>query len=215
MTTLLEMKSQIIRLLEDTVLPNSDPIEGTQTAAGLLADSVRAGMTAISQRVWKQCVLDLLPGDLVIELPGSALDVEAILDIKSATYAEKTMFQEGGANDSGFTFLDYPAGQITLSSAIGSEGGKLYYSSVWELPSGALDTDELETPSKLNTALALYGASHCMLSRASGSANIRQFGTKVDAGVPTDIPQKMMADTLMKAFEREMMRFPALRKGSV
>lgn len=215
MTTLSEIKTEIIRLLEDTILPASDPIEGTQTPADLLSFSVQAGMTAISQRVWKQSVLDLLPGDLVIDVPGTLLEVEAILDIKSATYAKRTLFSEGESTDTGFTFLDFPAGQITLSKEIGSEGGKLYYSAIWELPTGALDSDTLETPSRLRSALALYGASYCMLARASGSSNIRQFGTKVDSGVPTDIPQKMMSDAFIKSFEREMMRFPAMRKGSV
>ena len=215
MTTLLALKTEIIRLLEDTVLLTSDPIEGTQTPADLLFYSIQAGMTAISQRVWKQAVLDLSSGDIEIEVPGTLLEVEAILDVHSASYASRTLFAEGESTDTGLTYLDYPAGKITLSQAIGVDGGKLYYSSIWELPVGTADDDELETPSKLSTALALYGASYCMLARASGSSNIRQFGTKVDSGVPTDIPQKMMADALIKSFEREMMRFPATRKGSV
>jgi hypothetical protein len=213
MSSFVAVKRKIINLLQDSEKPSSDPIEGILTPASLLLDAIQAASIAVSQRVWKPQTLAIAAAATDVDLPDGILDVEGVLDIKNNAFLSRAQIIEGSTSDRGTTWTEFPYGKISFSDAL-EEGGVLYYSSTWSVPDSIVDTDTLDPPTKLSLAMSYYGACYCMMARASGSSDIRQFGTKVDSGTPTDIPQLLVGNDFFRKFEIEMSRFPAQRKGS-
>ena len=51
--------------------------------------------------------------------------------------------------------------------------------------------------------------------KASGSAEVRQFATKVDAGTPVNLPHYDMASSFIRHYNNAIERMPILPKGIV
>jgi hypothetical protein len=109
------------------------------------------------------------------------------------------------------SWVEYPEGHITFMQPLSTSGAKLYYSGMWAKP--ALDADSIEAPAITHVGIVLFAASYCLLSKASASANIRQYNTKVDSGIPIHNPEAEMSTYFLRRFEAEMNRHPSRAKG--
>jgi hypothetical protein len=107
----------------------------------------------------------------------------------------------------------FPHGKISFINDLGESGAKVYYSSVWNKPEAP--DEVIESPESSTIAICLYAASYCLLNKSAGSADIRQYNTKVDSGAPTDIPQKTMSDFFYRRYELELQRLPSMEKGNI
>jgi hypothetical protein len=215
MTTLAELKRQIIHLLGDVEDAGANPTAGKQYSASLLLEGVCAGLDAILP--WVPKAHDtLLSGDGVTQafaLPAGLYRVEAVYDLQAS------LLVSGGLLTAGNTWgplaeqswMEYPEGYLTFMKPLLSSGARLYYSSLWAKP--ALDADAIEPPAITHIGIVLFAASYCLLSKASASANIRQYNTKVDSGVPVHNPEAEMSTYFLRRFEAEMNRHPARAKG--
>jgi hypothetical protein len=109
------------------------------------------------------------------------------------------------------SWVEYPEGHIAFMQPLSTSGAKLYYSGMWAKP--ALDADSIEAPAITHVGIVLFAASYCLLSKASASANIRQYNTKVDSGIPIHNPEAEMSTYFLRRFEAEMNRHPSRAKG--
>lgn len=220
-----ELKKKIIRLVGDTVQADgsgdSNPIHGADTDADTLLDSVHAALTAVCNRYPKPSVVDTLSltateDGLVYPMPDDTFEIEAVQDLAEGEFLPEIRMQAGmspasNVGSAGNSWLGYPSKSLTLMVAFGDKGGRIYYSATWIEPD--VDSDVLETPFSLTNALAYYGAAYCMMEKASASARIRQFNTKVDSGQPDDNVLKDMASFFLNKFENELQRLPMAQKG--
>lgn len=212
-----ELKLKVLSLLSDELLneesASGSPIAGTQTSAELLLDAVDAALIACSTRVWKPSVVDTPAGVSAYELPVNFIDMEGVRDKSNSKLIPRIPLKVGQIYEIGWSL--YPFKTITFTKPMIS-GATLYYSSKWNSPSnedGDIDSFEHEFPYMLIPAVTLYSAHYCMLSRASQSAVIRQYNTKVDSGTPIDNPILDMSKSFHTQFETELKRLPQTEKG--
>jgi len=218
-----EVKARVIDLLSDQLVYEEGassptlalPIHGTQTNESVLLSGIEAALDATSQRIWKPSVFEIETAVTEIDIPDDLIEIEAVLDRKTQTLIERVRFMVG--NEPGQGFITYPYGKITLTSEA-EEGVKIYYSALWEKPvvdayHPLIDDVPLSCPAVLTNAVVFYATAYCMLQRASGSAVLRQYNTKVDSGNPEDNPTYEMAKAFMTMFETEMKRIPQMTKG--
>ncbi len=226
------LKGKIIRLLGDTIQLNESgesiaaPAHGAQTSAEILADAVEAALAAVCTRLPKSLAVEYSDG-LSFGIPVGLIDIDGVYDPASDLYIPQVQIR---ANQSaygdpnltgngwslysppGFTTEDPNDGVITFLSKIeASKSVILYYAGHWEVPVD--DEDVLETPSSLTTPLALYGASYCMLQRASSTGNLKQYDTQVDSGKPTDNPNMDVSNSFLKRYDIELSRLPMRVSG--
>jgi hypothetical protein len=215
MTTLADLKRQIIHLLGDVEDAGANPVAGKQYSASLLLEGVCAGVDAILP--WIPKALEaLLTGDGTTQayaLPAGLYRIEAVYDQQANILMPEGMLAAGNAWGSltEQRWLEYPGGFITFMKPLASPGARLYYTGMWTKP--ALDADAIEPPAITHIGIVLFAASYCLLSKASASANIRQYNTKVDSGVPIHNPEAEMSTYFLRRFEAEMNRHPARAKG--
>jgi hypothetical protein len=109
-------------------------------------------------------------------------------------------------------FVEYPNDMISLSTPPGnSEDITIYYTKYWTEPE---DSDEdLEPPPYAFAGILLFAASWILSTKATSAANIRQYGTKVDSGVPTQNPMLDMSKYYLQRFDMEMNRHPVTQRG--
>lgn len=223
MTTLADVKESVLRLLQDPVKTEDDDgialtvVRGNQTSSELLVDAVQAALSRISARVWKQSIYETSETEdaSVFDLPSDLIKVEAVFDNNLGTFIPKLALQATGqiAITSGNAWLQYPEGKITFINAIpAADGAKIYYSAHWALPTD--DADVLDSPAIADTAVALYATSYCLMGEASGTARLRQFSQRVDAGTPLDIPAESMSTFFIKRFELELNSLP-MTEGAI
>jgi len=229
MTTLAVFKSQVINLLGEDILEESNPIAGTITPAAVLEEGCRAGLIALSSRYWKSAVLevDADADELEIDAPADLIGVEAFYDNALAVFIPKILFQVGDSitgSQIQNSWYDYPSGKLSLTNPLTS-GGKIYYSAHWALPTIVVDEEEseeseaslddfvLETPNMCLTFLQLYAVSYCLLRKANEQGEIKQFATKVDSGTPITLPAKELSDFYMKRALAELQLLPMRQKG--
>jgi len=219
-TTLYKAKSMVMRLLSDDEDTESDygaPLSGGTYNADLLVDAIHAALNAITKRIGKPSIFtveaDYTPGDI----PEDLISIEGVYDNLKGLFLPKiAMHADRGVMISSETdnaWTDYPSGSITFVNDLPEEGATIYYSAGWDKPVD--DDDFLEPPAYTLYAIVLYAASWCLLQQASGSADVRQFTTKVDAGKPTDIPAKDMSDFFLKRYEIELQNLPSQERGTV
>jgi hypothetical protein len=224
MTTLAVFKSQVINLLGEDILEESDPIAGTITPAAVLEEGCRAGLIALSSRYWKSAVLevDADATELEVESPADLISVEAFYDNTLAVFIPKILFQVGDSitgSQIQNSWYDYPSGTLSLTNPLTS-GGKIYYSAHWALPTlsdeeeeASLDDFEIEAPNMCLNFLQLYAVSYCLLRKANEQGEIKQFATKVDSGTPLTIPAQLLSDFYMKRALAELQLLPMRQKG--
>lgn len=214
------VKKKVISLLADTE-GEATPLDAGQLTAALMLDGIAAALAAICQKAPKQSVLPIAAGEDGLLLPADLYEIDGIQDLGTGLFLEKMKFNASGQafspQASSITWTDYPFGEITFSSALAS-GGTLYYSALWESPKrddyDNPDEFNVELPDYLAYALCLHAASYCAINRFAGSAEIRQFNTKVDSGTPEDNPFQVLSDFLLRRFEVEMGRLQQRQRGS-
>jgi hypothetical protein len=216
--TFLEMKTRILRLLNDEVIPPADygiPAGGTTYTAELLADAIRAALDAISSRVWKTGSFDISESLAVFdEVPSDCLEILSVFDNSLGKYIPRQQMMPGKmATDYqyGNSWLDVPYGSVSFGVALTKDkGARVYYQAAWLLPED--DSDTLEPPEYCQNAIAFYACSYCLLQQAAGISTIRQYNTKVDSGAPTDNPTNEMANYFLRRFDIELQRLPLKTK---
>jgi hypothetical protein len=215
MTTLADVKQRVIRLLgEEVGNTYPDPVAGTNTSSELLTDAVVAAISALASRYWKRAILAIEadPDATSVDVPEDLIEIEGIYDTEIGGFIPKAYFQIGetllGTNQNVWT--DFPTGTITYSQPM-AEGGNIYYSAEWEIPTA--DDSVIEPPSFCLSYITLYATSFVQLKNANAQAELRQYGTKVDSGTPVMLPAKDMSDYFMKRAELEAQRLPLLEKG--
>ncbi len=225
------LKGKIIRLLSDSIEVSESgesvaPIHGSQTSAEILADAVEAALIAVCTRLPKSLAVSYSDGS-AFEIPVGLIDIDGVYDPIKDLYIPQVQIRAnysafGNPTPTGngwmlfcppdFTPSDPNDGVISFLSKIeASAPVTLYYTGNWEVPVD--DDDVLETPSILTTALSLYGASYCMLQRASGTSGLKQYDTKVDSGKPTDNPNMDMSNHFLKRYDIELSRLPMRVSG--
>jgi hypothetical protein len=216
------LKERIVRVLGDNVTGGSvvsgpsTPVAGTLYTAELLADGVNAALIALTTRQWKNSFVDVA-GDATTytaDVPDGLLEIEGIYDEYYKQFVPRVNFLVNGTQFNTWVNSWYisPTGTIRFLNAI-KAGVRIFYSTYWTVPSD--DDDDLETPNFCDNALVYYAASHCALSKASQSASIRQFNTKVDSGTPEQNPLEQMSIQFIKRFEREMSIMPMMFHNNV
>jgi len=215
-----DAKLKVLRLLndeEDVTGDYGSALSGATYSAALLKDAIHAALNAITKRIGKPSVLaldaDYVPGDL----PDDLITIEGVYDNLVGMFLPKIFMTADKANMissvSSNAWTDFPNGFITFVNDLPDEGATIYYTAGWDKPVD--DDDFLEPPAYALYAIVLYAASYCLLQEASGSANVRQFQTKVDSGNPTDIPAKDMSDFFLKRYEIELQNLPAQERGNI
>jgi len=211
-----DLKRKVIRILADDIVEPDygETVGGTVYSADTLKDAICAALDAITVRIWKSQTEDIDGGESEYDAPDDAIGIEGIYDKTVGSFlpmmglrANKNTLVGVETN----AWIDYPEGTIAFVNILGTDGAKIYYSASWTKPVD--DDDALEPPESTVTALVLFAASYCLLNKATGSANIRQFDTKVDSGQPTDNPLKDMSDFFLRRFELELQRIPTRQKG--
>lgn len=223
MTTLAEAKTDVLGLMQEAILTEDadgaevTDVTGVESSAVLLRGGIRAALRKITSRVWKQSVqtLTITVDTTVFELPSDLINIEAVYDSYLKTFCSRMKLVASGeitVGSDGNAWIPYPNGSITFINALKANyGGIVYYSALWDEPTD--ESDVLEAPAYAYTAMLYYAASYCFLAKASGSSGIRQYAQKVDAGKPTDIPAKDMANVFLQRYENEMQSLPMTEKA--
>lgn len=216
MATLENLKTQVLRLLGDT-MEAGPPVAGKQYEASLLTEGINAGIDAILPWVPEAKVADLV-GDgstVAFDLPASLYRIEAVWDGLSKIFLEEAQFAPmvdwANSSLSDTTWIEYPQGKITFSRGISSSDAKIYYAGVWDKLSA--DADVAEPPAITHYAICLFAAGYCLQPKGVAAANIRQYNTKVDSGTPFHNPMNDQTKFMLERFEVEMSRHPAHDKG--
>lgn len=211
-----DLKKKVIRILYDEIVEPDygEAVGGSIFDADLLGDAICAALDAITVRVWRSETESIDGGASEYDAPDDAIGIEGVYDKTVGLFLPQMGLQANRNTITGIesnAWIDYPEGTIAFVNELGDNGATIYYSASWAKPVD--DDEELEPPASTVTALVLFAASYCLLQQASGSANIRQYNTKIDAGLPTDIPAKDMSDFFLRRFELELQRIPTRQKG--
>ena len=187
----------------------------------LLFDGVLEALIVILPWVSKENTYEIT-GDgatFEFELPSDFTEVEAVWSESLQQFLPKAGLFPGATwlNGESSTsdvnmWLEYPHNYLSFSSApLSEEIIKVFYASYWGAPED--EDDELEVPAFALPGIMYYTAAYCLTPKAAQSANVRQYGTKVDSGVPIHNPVADMAKFLLYRFEAEMNRCPIRQRG--
>jgi hypothetical protein len=215
MATLGDTIDKVRRILGDP--GGTAPLYGDE----LITDGVLEALKAILPWVFKEESTDFTGDGATYEfaLPSDCAEVQAVWSYSSKQFLPRAGLYphapwcagEGSAFDTNI-WLEFPYGNISLSTApASSERIVVYYAAYWEEPED--QDDELEVPAYALPGIAYYTAAYALAPKAVGAANVRQYNTKVDSGVPIHNPMVDMAKFLMARFEAEMSRCPTRQKG--
>lgn len=216
-TTFGDLKQRIIRLVgDDPVIPGSGSdamIAGAQTPAELLRDGIYAALDAICTRSPKTKTW-AITNARQFDLPSDLIEVDGVYSNNQAVFLPEfqLMAYEGGYNNASNAWDIYEDGKLTLHTALSSsENATVYYSASWLKP--IADSEQLEPPAYVETALALYAAHYVLFYDATQSGKLGQYKTKVDSGTPIDNPLIELVNFFLKHYEIELQRIPMKTKG--
>jgi hypothetical protein len=205
-----DLKLKVNRLLEDDDIP-----------AETLHDGVTAALEAILPWYASRSVHTITgDGDTeVFDLPPDMYEIDAVMLSASGDFIPQTVLQQGntrGQWSSWGDWTEYPHGSVWLSKApTTGEELTVFYRANWPAPEDLADDDhEFTLPQHLNYPVAIYATAHCLTSKAVETANIRQFGTKVDSGNPGHNPIADRVVFLHQLFHTEMDRHPRQIAGA-
>jgi hypothetical protein len=175
-----------------------------------------------------------------IALPEDCYQPEAVIDASTGEVLERVVLSSGRkrpvsgeVKTSPYDWLEYPKGYLYFtvvptdvsSTQIDETTGApisvsrsflLFYQAYWSKPASKDDdTFILPMPSMALTGILYWVCAHCVVPGATTSAQIRQFNTKVDSGVPTDNALENMAIFFRRMFIEEMNRLPKYRGHAV
>jgi hypothetical protein len=215
MATLAEVIAKIRRILGDPGGANA------LYEDALLTDGVLEALIAILPWVSKESTSNLTGTGSTYEfaLPSDCAEVEAIWSESDKQFLPKAGLFPGAPwlNGEGSSFdqnawLEYPSGKVSFSIApLASTVMRVFYSAYWTAPTN--NASILEPPAYALPGIAYYTAAYALAPKAVGAANVRQYNTKVDSGIPTHNPMVDMSKYLMQRFEIEMSRCPARQRG--
>jgi len=215
-TTFLQVKQEILRLLDDEVVTGSSPMAVQAISAALMQDAVNAALESITTRIWKRSTFTITTettptATRQYTLPSDVIDIEAIYDANVGQFIPRLELRVGSAfaSGGGNAWLPYPSGSITFTADV-EDTITGYYAGAWTQPTG--DTSVLDIPDAAIIAIVFFAASYCRLPSAASAANIRQYNTKVDSGQPTDNPVAEFSDFLLKRYEIELARIPMMQR---
>ncbi len=205
-TTLNQLKSMTLRLLDDTPSEVDGEVRGAKYSADLLLDATRAALVAATGRLWKASVSSIAGVSGSALLPDDFIEVEGILDLEAGKFLpENSITPLGYWSEemiTGNAYMLYPEGSITFVEDLPSAGASLYYTASWNEPTSG--SDPMDTPDYANTALSFYCASYCAASKSVTTADIGQYKVKVDSGTPTDNPLIDLSNFLLNRFNIEI-----------
>lgn len=211
MATFGDLKEKVLRLTGDLV----DSV--TELQEEQLLDAIIAAHDAVLPWAPKTSSTTFVGDGITtaFTLPSKFYDVDTIFDSDSGEILPQAVFSPGshfgdsiqGTN----TWVLRPSGSITFAKAIGSGSiYTMYYLTQWNAPTEATeDTEELEPPSYLDTAMIYFSAAYLMITPAIDAAEIRQWGTRVDSGNPEHNPVQKTVLFLLSLFNQEMSRIPS------
>lgn len=212
MSTLADLRNRVYRML-------SDPEQGAYDL-GLFYDGLASALDAILPWFPKTATVVISgTGAYTYELPDDCYQVETCVNDADGEMLPLAMLipglYRGDTIQSTNDWIEYPYGSITFSkSLVEGETYTVFYLAHWEKPtSDSQDEEILETPSYLDTAIALYTAAEMILPSAISASEVRQFATKVDSGNPEHNPMQESVRFLMKLFNDEMNRHPKYQKA--
>lgn len=215
MATYGELTSRILRMLGDP--------EGEGYSELQVLDAIQAATDAVLPWTPKTSVITLT-GDgatTAYALPSDAYAIETIIVDASGEMLPPSIIAPGnyiGSNTTGVnSWILYPSGKVTLSKAIStSDTYTVFYLATWTKPTiSTNDDDDLDTPDVVLHALTLYASGWLLTSASIESAEVRQFGTRVDSGNPEHNPLMESSEWLFKLFLNEMKRNPRYQKAQL
>lgn len=208
----------------------------------LIFDGLCLALDAIMPWVPNQKVVTLTSGSgPEIALPDDCYYPEVVVDLEAGLVLERVTLspgkgrpKAGESKSSAYDWMEYPRGYIHFSvtpetgqvaydeygQPIATSGSgrefSLYYQAYWSKPTSKDDDSFiLPMPSMALNGVLYWTCAHCVIPGAATSAQIRQFNTKVDSGVPTDNALENIAKFLRQLFVEEMNRLPKYRGHAV
>lgn len=214
MTTLTVLRNRVLRLLSD---PNGDTYDDA-----LLLDSINSAFDAILPWVPKASKSTITgTGATSYALPTDLYELQSVEDTSSGLIIPQAVLAPGQYRDDGLAAGDndwilYPNGYITFSKALGTDDiFTVFYHAFWpRLDSNTISTNELETPSFVETGLALYASAYALLPDAIGIASLRNWNTRQDSGQPEHNPIQKTTIYLLDLFIKEMNRQPKILRAT-
>jgi len=208
MATLESLKSSMLLVLGD------DPDTTPDYHEDLMLDAANAAQIAVLPRVWKPATDTIAAAATSHTLPSDCFEIQAVWDETQNMFLDPAILAAGepSASVSGNGWYEYPEGTISFYSALGADGGTLFYAATWTALT--TDADTTEVPDYAITAMVLYGASYMLLSKAAANAKLGAYRTRVDSGTPEDNPVQRMSEYFLARFEFEMTNMPTLLKGA-
>ena len=215
MTTFGNLRDRSFRLIGNNT--------GEGIESGLIVDAIGAALDAILP--WFPKIKQTtLTGDGTVKafsLPTDFYAVEAVVVyltgeiLGQAVFSPAAYFGEYIEGTNSWKLL--PSGQLSFAKT--PESGQvfdLYYCAAWPKPTeNTQDTDALEPPSHLDTALAYYTAAGLLMPDAIGVAGISSYKTRVDSGNPEHNPVEKAISFLLNLFNQEMSRHPRHQRAQV
>ena len=206
------LKLRVIGLLEDDDTPAENLYYGTLAA-----------LDAILPWFALRSIFDIV-GDgteTVFDLPDGVYEIDGVMLSASSEFISPVVIQPGLVRGNVYAsnwgdWLEYPHGKLWFSKA--PETGEtlnVFYRAHWTKPVDELDDSfELLVPAYLHAPISYYAAAYCLTSKAVETANVRQFGTKVDSGNPEHNPIADRVEFLHELFIAEMNRHPRQIAGA-
>lgn len=212
MTTILELRERVGRMLSDPTLSGYD--------VGLFFDSLNAALDAILPWVPKTATNTITgSGAKIYTLPEDCYQVETcVVDADGELLPQAILipgYYHGDSIKATNDWLEYPEGSISFSKEISvGETYTLYYLAHWTKPTEETEeSTDLEPPEYTHYALTLYTTAAMLLPAAISAAEVRQYATKVDSGNPEHNPMMETSKYLLRLFVDEMNRHPKHQKA--
>lgn len=215
MTTYAEFRSRIRRGLGD-----SDTGGTPQYSDALIHDAILMAHIGILPWVGKSKSQTLSTDGETTEfaLPTDCYQVLAVHEnsndefLPTATLASGEYF---GTNITGTnSWLEHPYENLTFAKAPSSSATyTVYYIAYWTVPAQVATDTVLEIPEYAEYGLLLFAMAQTLIQKATLSADVRQWGTRVDSGTPEHNPIQRQIDFLFKLFQQEMNKHPKTQAG--
>lgn len=209
MTTRLQMSGKVLHLLGD---PTS-----SQFDTELVLGAIDSAMDAVLPWVAKPSEVTFI-GDgatCIYDMPSDYYRVISIFDEDSSLYMPADLMAPAVVSNRSRIaneWREYPNGKLSFLQYIpDAKSVTVYYGAYWTKPTDFMSV--LETPTWLDTAIAFYAASYCLLPKAYQASNIRQYNVQVDSGNPVQNPVKDMSEYFLTRFKFEMDLVPSRSKG--
>lgn len=216
MTTLAQLKSRTLRLIGNS--------SGEGIEDGLIIDAISAAFDAILPWIPKLAT-SYLTGDGALkafDLPADFYSMDAVVYRETGEVLAQAIFAPlsyyGEDIEATNNWLLLPTGKLSFSKT--PDTGQifdLYYCATWTKPTiDTNESEELEPPSYLEYAIALYSAAYILMpDTVSYSTGIGPYKTKVDSGNPEHNPIQKQLNFLLSQFAAEIGRHPRHIRGQV